>query len=170
MNGTRKVLLGCSAFAVLLILGIAALTGLNWSEIRSAAAQGSASEELALARELASEFGHQPEVEFECRLPVVEVAPCALFAKERGSRDVRLTFSNFERPPGVAADELARRIARAAYQASTFAGRADRAEVVFEEGDESASVARRFAFSVQELAADDQGSRRAAGERDGSGD
>ena len=170
MDGTKKVLLGCCVFAVLLILGIAAVTGLDWSEIRSAAAQGSASEELALARELARQFGHQPEVEFECRLPVVEVAPCALLAKERGSREVRLTFSNFERPPGVVADELARRIALAAYQASTFAGRADHAEIVFEEGDESASVARRFAFAVQELAADDQGSRRAMGETAGSGD
>lgn len=75
--------------------------------------------------------------------------------REGGAREVTLTFSDYDPPPGVDPRELARSMARAAYESSAFAAESGKTMVVFEEGDDSASVVRKFSFAAGELAAPD---------------
>ena len=71
---------------------------------------------------------------------------------ELGSREVALTFTNYELPKGVTPEEQARRIAIFAFKASAFARESDKTEVIFEEGSEAARVSRRYSFGGEELA------------------
>ena len=144
----QKRLIGCSVFVVLLVAGIALLAGVDWDQVGGE--NGSGGEEAELGRELAAKFGNQPTVEFVCSLPVVGEAPC-LPGQGAGTRDVTLTFSDYELPTGIDPQEHARRIALAAHEVSAFVRDADRTEIVFYEGDESASVLRKYSFAAEAL-------------------
>ncbi len=147
----KKVLLGCSAFVVLVVVGIAVVVTLNWDTKGFDGAKGTDTDKYTLSQDLEKEFGGQPQVEFVCRFPVVGIAPCIL-NNDMGSREVTLTFTNYELPKGVTPEEQARRIAILAFKTSAFARESDETEVIFEERSESASVSRRYSFSGEELA------------------
>lgn len=104
---------------------------------------------MELALELARQLGDQPDVSFVCRLPVVGEAPC-LPGEGAGTREVTLTFTDYDLPAGVDPQEHARRIAAIAHESSGFAREADETVVVFHEGDESASVLRRYSFPAED--------------------
>ena len=159
----KKVLLACSAFVVLGVVGIAVVITLTWDTNAVDGAKGTANDEHSLSEDLEKTFGAQPKVEFVCSFPVVGIAPCVL-NNDMGSREVTLTFTNYELPKGVTLEEQARRVARLAFKTSTFAMRSDTTEVIFETGSESATVSRRFSFSGEDLAAGDAPSPEAAGD------
>ena len=133
---------------MLLVVGIVLVSGVDWDQIGGN--NGSGDGELGLGQELARRFGSQPVVEFVCHLPVVGKAPCPP-GRGAGERQATLTFTGYELPAGVDPQDHARQIAAAAYEASGFVRDADKTEVVFFEGDESASVLRRYSFAASEL-------------------
>ncbi len=121
----KKVLLGCSAFVGLVAVGIAVVVTLSggWNGLDEGT--GLNNDPNFLRQNLAKEFSGQPEVDFVCSFPVVGTAPCILNS-EMGSREVTLTFTNYELPKGVAPEEQARRIAILAFKTSAFAKESDR--------------------------------------------
>ena len=146
-----KRLVGCSVFLVLLVVGIALLAYIGSGQIGGS--NGSANEEAELGQELTRQFGNRPAVKLVCYLPVVGEAPC-LPGEGPGRRQATLTFTDYELPTGVDPQIHARRIVAAAYEASSFIREADKTEVVFHEGDESASVLRRYSFGAGEIGAE----------------
>ena len=154
----KKLLWGCSAFVVLVGIGLAVVVALNWEQIASNIdeANKAVNDESSLSQDLDKEFGGQPQVEFVCRLPVVGIAPCILNS-EAGTREVTLTFTNYELPEGVIPEERARQIAILAFKNSELTRESDKTDVIFEEitSSGSASVSRtsRYSFSREELAA-----------------
>ena len=144
--------MGCAVVGVVLILGVALLVGIDWERVVGGGEDAGGDPELELALELAESFGDQPEVELVCRLPVVGEAPC-LPSERAGSRELTATFTDYEPPAGVDPREHAWEIARAAYQSSVLVRESDRAVIVFHQGDESASVTRRYSFRAGELTA-----------------
>ncbi len=78
------------------------------------------------------------------------MAPCV--PGRSGSREVTLTFDGYPLSPALDPREHARRIARFAYERSTFAEESDKTVVVFREGDEWASVTRKYSFVMADLA------------------
>ena len=147
----KKVLLGCSAFVALVVVGIAVVVTLNGDTNGIDGAKGTDNDILSLSQDLEKEFGGQPQVDLVCRFPVVGIAPC--INNEFGTREITLTFTDYELPQGVTPEVLARRIAILAFKTSAFARASDKIEVIFEEGSESASVSRRYSFSGEESAA-----------------
>jgi len=152
----KKILLACSAFVVLGVVGIAVVITLTWDTNAVDGAKGTANDEHSLSEDLEKTFGAQPKVEFVCSFPVVGIAPCVL-NNDMGSREVTLTFTNYDLPEGVAAEERARRIAMLAFKTSAFVKEADKTDVIFEEIErsKSASVSRtsKYTFSREELIA-----------------
>jgi hypothetical protein len=93
----KKFLLGCSAFVMMVAIGIAVAITLVGDWRGSGGGKGSNNDPNFLRQQLAKEFSRQPEVEFVCRFPVVGPAPCILDS-DMGSREVTLTFINYELP------------------------------------------------------------------------
>lgn len=150
MRGSpRTALLGITMLVVFLILGVAVWIGLAGN----ASAAGDGDSEAALGRALEKELGVQPEVTFQCRLPVVGVAPCVL-GERTGSQAVRLAFHDHGVPGGAVPDAYARSIARLAFEASAFARGADSVEVIFDERGEYSSVVRTYSFPTETIALD----------------
>lgn len=138
--------LGCALLVILVLLGLAAAVGIHWGD----GPDSSDDEIAALTSALEQEFGHPPVVDLVCVYPVVGVGPCV--PGRGGSREVALTFEDYALPPASSAQEHARRIARFAHESSAFATESDKTVVVFHEGDEWASVTRRYSFEVTDLA------------------
>jgi hypothetical protein len=159
----KKVLLGCFAFVMLAVAGITLVVMLSgrWSGVDGG--KGLSSDPDFLSRHLAMEFSGQPDVEFVCRYPVVGPGPC-LPNSDIGSREVTLTFNNYEPPGEVTLEEQARRIAIVAFKISAFANNSDEIQVAFVEGSESTSISRKYSFSGEELAASEAASSEAAGD------
>ena len=148
----RKVLLGCSAAVIMAaLLAVAWLVFVDW---RRAGAGGSGTDDnTTLARHLESAFGRRPDVAFVCRYPVVGTGPC-VFDSDIGSREVAITFTDYEVPDETTQEDQARKIAILAAEASSFAKRADRTDIIFNDltGGDSSSVSRRYTFLVGDLA------------------
>ena len=136
----------------MLVVGIALLIGLDWDGIGNADEGGGGDAERELGEVLSREFGVPPNVEFVCTLPVVGEAPC-LPGDSAGQREVTLTFADYELPEGVDPREHARRIAVVAHDTSPFVRESNKTEVVFQEGDEWASVLRKYSFTAGQLTA-----------------
>ena len=153
----KKVLWGFSAFVVMVAVGIALVVTLSGSWNGLEGGKRSNNDPEFLRQKLADEFSGQPEVEFVCRFPVVGPAPC-IFDGDVGSREVTLTFINYELPNGVTPEEQARRIAIAAFKTSDFATNSDKTEVIFIESSDSTSLSRKYSFTSEDLAAGDAAS------------
>lgn len=145
----KKILWGCSVFLVLFAVGIAVLVALRWDR---SGIDASDSATDSLSQDLEREFGGQPRVEFLCILPVVGPAPCILNS-DTGSREVTLTFTNYELPQEVTAEDLARRIAALSFETSEFVKQSDRTAVVFELTEGGTSQTSKYSFGPEELAA-----------------
>lgn len=149
----KKTLLGCSAFLVLVAVGLAVLLALNWdkSDIDSSDIATD-----SLSRDLEEEFGGQPDVEFICVLPIVGPAPCIL-DNDEVTRQVTLTFTNYKLPLGISLEEQARRIAVISFNRSDFVKESDEMNVIFDntERGEFATTSRtsKYSFDSDALAA-----------------
>ena len=163
----KKVFWGCSAFLVLVAVGLTVLVTLNWDK-SGIDASGTATD--FLSRDLEEEFGAQPHVEFTCILPIVGAAPCVL-NKDAGSREVMLTFTNYELPKQITQEEQARRIAILSFKTSEFVQESDQTDVIFENTARSefanTSQTSKYSFGREQLAAAvaaEMPSREAAGD------
>lgn len=151
MNLVKKVVLGGSLLVAATVLALTAAKGLDWAAVRGGGSAGSDDEILALTRALEEELGHEPAVDMVCVYPVVGVGPCV--PGRGGSREVTLTFDDYQLPATPDPREHARRIARLAHERSVFGAESDKTVVVFREGDEWASVTRRYSFARAGLVA-----------------
>ena len=77
------------------------------------------------------------------------MAPCV--PGRSGSREVTLTFDDYQLRPALDPREHARRIAQFAHERSTFAEESDKTVVVFRDGDEWASMTRKYSFVMADL-------------------
>ena len=162
----KKALLGCSALLVLVVVGIAVVVTLKGKTGIDASRTATDS----LSQDLEKKFGGRPHVEFTCILPVVGAAPCILNS-DAGSREVTLTFTNYELPQEVALEDQARRIVILSFKTSEFVKESDRIEVIFEIAGRgefaNTSQISKYSFGREELAAAVAGeapSREAAGD------
>ena len=121
---------------VLVALSLAVLLALKWDK-SNVDSSDTATE--SLSKDLEEEFGGQPLVEFICVLPLVGPAPCVL-DNDEVSRQVTLTFTNYELPLGIAPEEQARRIAVLSFNASDFVKESDEMNVIFESTDRKSVV------------------------------
>ncbi len=154
-----KRLLGCAVVVILLAVAVAVLGGVNWGAISGGGDSPPEGEKTQLAKALHSELGQLPRVEFTCRLPVVGEAPCPP-GGSAGTREVVITFEDYPLPARVDIQVHAAEIAETACRASAFVKEADQTKVVFFEGDDVASVLRRYSFASD--SAGDCGSTRPA--------
>ncbi len=149
----KKTLLGCSAFLVLVAVGLAVLLALNWDKSDVDASDVATD---SLSEDIKGEFGVQPLVEFLCVLPVVGPAPC-LLDNDLVHRQITLTFTNYELPLGITQENLARRIAVRSFNSSDFVKRSDEMNVIFEDAERgefaTASRTSKYTFGPEDLAA-----------------